>query len=292
MPRDALSGGPRPLTVSLTIRLLSCEFTVVTDCPTLERRLDGLVPHVTQRFPISRRHRLEARRTADGGYHLHEEGREPTREPDASAAARTLFWRMHELVLRAFPDSTVIHAGCATRGSRRFLAAGAANSGKSTLMTRLLYEGFRVHCDDLVLLHRGESVPYPRRFFIRPESVSLIPQLAAHAVDPFEWGGWEPGSLALDPSRLGFEWGIERAPVDAVFFLEREREAQAEARIEACPKYAMAARLMSQSCKPASGPRDWIRDICRTVDRADCFVLRSGELEASVSAIRSILDDR
>ena len=288
MPGDAFPGGSRPLTVGRIIRLLACEFTVVTDCATLERRLDGLVPHATQRFPVSRRHRLEVRRATDGGYDVHENGRGATHEPDASAAARTLFWRMHELVLQAFPDCTVIHAGCATRGNRLFLAAGAANSGKSTLMTRLLYEGFRVHCDDLVLLYRGESVPYPRRFFIRPESVALIPQLSVHAVDPFEWGGWEPGSLALDPSRLGFEWGIEPAPVDAVFFLEREP--RAEARMEACPKYAMAARLMSQSSKPASGPRDWIRDICGTVDRADCFVLRSGNLEASVSAITSVLE--
>jgi hypothetical protein len=290
VPPETLPGGSRPLTVGRTIRLLACEFEIATDCATLERRLDSLVPHAAQSFPVSRRHCFDAHQTGDGGYQLEEDGRPLAREPDASAAARTLFWRMHELVLQALPDCTVIHAGCATRGERRFLAAGAAQAGKSTLMARLLYEGFQVHCDDLVLLQHGEALPYPRRFFIRPESVPLIPQLAAHAVDPFEWTGWEPGSLALDPAELGFEWRIERAPIDAVIFLERDQDGRTQ--LERCPKYAMAERLMAQSNRPAGGARDWIRDICGVVDRTDCFVLRSGDLETSVSAVKGILDGR
>jgi len=237
---------------------------------------------------VWRRHRLEAYRVEGGGYRLQEDGRPLGPEPDASAAARALFWRMQELVLRALPDYTMLHAGCATRDGRRLLAAGSGYSGKSTLMTRLLYEGFDVHCDDLVLLHRSEVVPYPRRFFIRPESVALVPQLAARTWDPFEWGGWEPGSFALDPSALGFEWRIEPAPVDAVLFLERDTDGGA--RLEACPKYLMAERLMSQSSRPASGPRDWIRDVCAVLDRAECFVLRSGDLEASVVAVKRVLN--
>ena len=288
MPGEALPGGPRSLTASRTIRLLACEFDIVTDCATLERRLDRLVPRASQRFPVSHRYRLEARRAEGLGYRCQEDGGPAREEPDAAAATRAIFWRMHELVVQALADFTVVHAGCATRGGRRFLVAGSTQSGKSTLMTRLLYEGFEAHCDDLVFLRRGEAVPYPRRFFIRPESVALIPQLAARPVDGLEWEGWEPGSLALDPSALGFEWRIEGAPVDTVVFLERHPGAPA--RLEACPKYAMAERLMSQSSQPAGGPAEWIREICTLLDRTECFVLRSGDLEASVSALKRIFD--
>ena len=86
-----------------------------------------------------------------------------------------LFWRMHELALAALPEFTRIHAGCATWGGRRFVAAGPPRSGKSTLMARLLYEGFHVHCDDLILLQGGEVLPYPRRFFLRRAGAALIP---------------------------------------------------------------------------------------------------------------------
>jgi hypothetical protein len=246
-----------------------------------------MVAHPSQQFPVSRRHRIEARRAEDGGYRLQEDGCQLGDEPDASAAARRLFWRMHELVLHAMPEYTTIHAGCASWNGRRLLAAGAARSGKSTLMARLLYEGFDVHCDDLVLLHRAEAVPYPRRFFIRPSSVALIPQLATRAVEPFEWGDWEPGSLALDPTALGFRWRIEPGPVDAVLFLERGPDGQV--RLETCPKYGMAERIMLQSNSPAGGPRERIRDVCAVVDRAECFVLRSGDLEASVAVVKDLL---
>ena len=104
--------------------------------------------------------------------------------------------------------------------------------------------------------------------------MALIPQLVTQSVDSFEWAGWDPGSLALDPSMLGFEWRIEPAPVDAVLFLELD--AGGEARLEPCPKYAMAERLMFQSNQPAGGPGEWVRDVCAMLDRAACFVLRSG----------------
>ena len=55
------------------------------------------------------------------------------------------------------------------------------------------------------------------------------------------------------------------------------------------PKHVMAERLMFQSSPPAGGPGEWAKDICALLDRAQCFVLRSGDLEASVSAVKGIL---
>ena len=267
--------------------MLACEFEVAADCDNLLRRLEGLAPRPAQQFPVSRRHRFEARRVDGGGYRLHENGRLREHRPDVDAAVRALLYRMHELTLAALPDFSRLHAGCATWSGRRLVAAGPARSGKSTLMARLLYEGFDVHCDDLLLLRRGEVLPYPRRFFLRRDSVALIPQLVATAADLLEWEGWDPGSLALDPAALGFEWRIDRGPVDAVLFLERD--AGREARLAPCPKYAMAERLMFQSTQPSGGPGQWARDVSAMVDRADCFVLRSGHLETSVAAVKHAL---
>ena len=267
--------------------MLACEFEVISDCAELLRRLDHMVPRPAQPVLPGRRYQLAACRDG-GGYRLEENGRPIGRERDQAAAARTLFWRMQVLALEAVPEFSRIHAGCASRNGRRIVAAGPARSGKSTLMARLLFEGFDVHCDDLVLLRRGEALPYPRRFFIRPEAVALIPQLAARSIDPFEWGGWDPGSLALDPLVLGFPWRIESGPVDIVLFLERDT--CDTARLEASPKHAMAERLMFESTSPAGGPGDWVRDVCALVDRADCYVLRSGSLGASVSVLKEVLE--
>jgi hypothetical protein len=285
VPAEALRRGAGQLILRRDVRLLACEFELVSDGADVMREIDRFVPRPIQPILAGRRHRLEARR-ADGAYRLRVDGRPSGQEPDAAAAARTLFWRMHELSLAALPEFSRMHAGCASWGGRRIVAAGPARSGKTTLMARLLFEGFDVHCDDLVLLRRGAALPYPRRFFIRPESVALIPQLAARSVDPLEWGGWDPGSLAVDPSALGFEWRIECAPVDVVLFLERDA---AGARLEACPRHSMAERLMFQSNAPAGGPGAWVRDVCALLDRAACFVLRSGDLESSVSVVKDLL---
>lgn len=270
-----------------TIQLLACEFEVVADGAEPLSWLDRLVPRPTQSFSVSRRHRLEAHRNEEGGYRLHENGQPWGRHRTVAGTAATLFWRMHELALEALPEFTRIHAGCASWGARRLLVAGASGSGKSTLMARLLYEGFDVHCDDLVLLRRAEALPYPRRFFLRPTTAALIPQLVTDPEGTLEWAGWERGTFALDPSALGIEWRIDRAPVDAVLLLELDSGGRM--RLDSCSKHVMAERLMFQSRAPAGGPGEWARDVCAMLDRAECFVLRSGDLEASVSAVKGIL---
>jgi hypothetical protein len=93
--------------------------------------------------------------------------------------------------------------------------------------------------------------------------------------------------LALDPSDLGFEWRIERAPADAVLLLELDLGGPT--RLDACPKHVMAERLMFQSMAPAGGPGEWAKDVCAMLDRAECFVLRSGSLDGSVEAVKGML---
>lgn len=254
------------------------------DCDQLRALLDSLVQHAAQRYPVSRSHRFEVCR-AGGQYRIRENGQEGDPHADARSAVETVFWRMHLLALEALPEFTKIHAGCASWGGRRFLAIGPAQSGKTTLMTRLLYEGFAVHGDDMALLRGGEVLAYPRRFGIRPPTVALIPQLARLA-SPAD-GSHGTVGLALDPSELGFDWRIEPAPVDAVFFLEPNHGGSTE--LQAFPKYLMAERIMSQSTPPAAGPRDWISDICAMIRRADCYLLHFGDLGVAVSMVKAAL---
>jgi hypothetical protein len=221
----------------------------------------------------------------DGAYHIREDGRLWTAPVGAWALADTLVWRMQELALAALPEFTRVHAGCADWGGKRFLAVGPALSGKSTLMARLLFEGFAVHSDDLVLLRRGQALPFPRRFSIRRPTVALVPQLAALAQE--QVSGPTSDALALDPSELGFDWRIEPAPVDAVFFLEPNRGGATW--VETCQKLVMAERIMALSTVPAGGARAWIDDACALLERADCYVLRFGDLDTAVSDLEHTL---
>jgi hypothetical protein len=267
-----------------SVQLLACDFSLVADCEELLLALDGVVPHASQRHPVAHYHRFEVSRRGNG-YQLSEDGRELEPQPDASSAADFLLDRMHRIALAALPEFTKIHAACAAWRGKRLVAVGPAGSGKTTLMMRLLFEGFAVHCDDVVLLRQGEILPFPRRFRVRRNAVRLLPQVPAFAAE------MQNGRdhLALDPSEIGFDWQIEVAPADAVFFLERNHGGTTKLKV--CSKVAMAERIMSHSNPPASGPRAWLRDVSQLLECAQSFVLAAGELDAAAEAVKTVLSE-
>jgi len=219
-------------------------------------------------------------RRQDGRYRIEEDGAERAVKPTPEAAAVALGRRIHELALAALPEFTKIHAGCASWRGRQLLAVGPPRSGKTTLMARLLYEGFAVSGDELALVRAGQALAYPRRFGVRPQTLSLVPQMA------FLAGKTPSGSEAVvvDPAELGFDWTIAPAPVDAVFFLEPNHGGRTHLR--PCPQYLMAQRIMSQSTPPDAGRRAWIRDVCGILNPARCYTLRVGDLDVAVGALK------
>jgi len=262
---------------------LACNFVVVSDCQDFFDEFDVRIHHASQDFPASRCHRLEGWRN-DRGYSLKEDGRELDPQSDAKSAAEAILWRIQELSIAALPEFTKIHAGCASWRGKRFVMAGPARAGKTTLMTRMLYEGFAVYCDDIVLLRRGEVLPYPRRLWIRAEAIRLIPQIV-----PFVSRSRKMRNhFSVDPTELGFNWHLEEAPVHAVFFLEPNHGA--DTRLEEYPKYAMAQRIMSESNLPAAGAHAWIKDVVAMVDSASSYLLRCGDLDSAIEAVKSVLE--
>lgn len=262
------------------MRLLACRMEVSVDCDRLARWLAPMLQHAVQRYPVSRVHHLEARRDV-GGYLIVEDGVDRGAEPTVESAGYALTARMHALALAALPEFTKIHAGCASWQGRRLLAVGPPEAGKTTLMTRLIYEGFSVHGDELVLVKDGQVLPYPRRFGVRAATVPLIPGLAAARQ------GDSHGPLVTDPGALGFEWIIEAAPAAAVAYLEPNHGGTS--RLIPCAKYAMVQRVMSQSTPPRSGKSQWIRDVCDMLDVASTYMLMLGNLDEAVAAVREVL---
>jgi hypothetical protein len=266
-----------------SIQLLACNFSLISDCEEFVATLDSQVQHASQNYPVSRHYRFEVRRM-ENGYRISEDAIDRPSQPDADAAAESLVARMYDLSMEALGEFTKIHAGCASLNGKRMVFSGPTRAGKTTLMTRLLYEGFAVYCDDIVLLRQGIVLPYPRRFWIRSQAVALLPELAsvAHRMRQTQ------DHLPLDPTEMGLEWHIDEAPVDAVFFLEPNHGSATE--LVPCPKYAMAKLIMSQSVLPSGGAQDWINDVCAMLDKAESYVLRSGDLDSAVAAVKSALE--
>jgi len=258
------------------VRLLACRIEIAVDCERLAAWLDVMLSRATQRYPVSRVHRFAVRQE-DGGYRILEDGVAVGFERGPDSAGYALTARIHRLALAALPDFTKVHAGCATWQGRRLLAVGPPRAGKTTLMTRLVFEGFAVHGDELVLLKDGSALPYPRRFGVREPTLGLIPQLAERA----------PGPLVTDPSALGFDWVVEPAPVAAVFYLEPNHGGRTL--LTPCPKHVMAQRIMAQSTGPSGGKPQWIRDVCAILEPASSHALVVGDLDEAVGGIKEVL---
>jgi hypothetical protein len=279
--------GDRQVALARSLQLLACEFAFSVDGEQVVRWLEAALAGPRQEFPISRRHRFEVVREA-AGYRISENGTDLGLEAEPEAVGGRLLARAHELAMAALTDYTKVHAGCAVLGGRRILAVGPGRSGKTTLMTKLLYSGFEVHGDEMVLLRDGVAVAYPRRFGIRQPTLSLVPQ-----VEPLvpEWGR-APNShgyqvFALNPGDAGFEWRIAPGVVDAIVYLEPRRGG--DSHLLPCPQHLMAQRMMSQSEPPRAGRRQWIEDVCAVLGRAKCYTLEFGELNSAVAALRRAL---
>lgn len=269
------------------MHLLACAFALRLDCGRLAGWLDDSLPQARQEFPVSRHYRFEVTQ-AGGRYRIREGDLEIGVASDHGAAGEAVLARMHGLAMEALATYTKVHAGCAELKGRRVLVVGPGRSGKTTLMTRLLYEGFEVQGDEMVLLRDGVAVSYPRRFGIRQPTLTLVPPTEALAPE----GARSPNShgyqvFALDPSRAGFPWRIAPGPVDVVVFLDARRGEPSH--LSPCPQHLMVQQVMSQSTAPSRGKPQWIRDVSDLVGRARCYTLAFGELDSAVAALRRVL---
>ena len=266
-------------------RVLSSEFSVSVDEESAARVLDTLPFHAVQDVTSTHHHRLEVVRE-EQGYRIREDGQAQAHLLDVEAVGSSVQDRINALAMAEMGGYAKLHAGCATLGERGVLFAGPGRSGKTTLMTRLLHEGFAVQGDDTVVLRDGYAMAVPRRFRVRRGTLTLVPQLSARAP---AWALKGPPNgyhvVVVDPVDLGFGWRITPAPVDVVFFLVPKHGSPS--RVIPCPRYRMASMLMTESVPPATGARALIREIATLVARADCYVLELGELDSAVTAVNA-----
>jgi hypothetical protein len=257
---------------------------VRTDCKHVFRQLDFIAQDARQDSPISKELVYEIFRQ-DKGYLIVKDGVPCENRLGLQGLAYRLQWHIHGHVFEAIGECTRIHSGCAEHHGNRFLVVGDSGAGKTTLMTRLLYEGFRVHSDELVMVRHGKAVPFPRRFHIKGNSLHLLPQIRPFIERvPFVENGNGTKIFAFSPSEAGFDWLIENREVRLVFFVESNHGGKTV--VEKCPKYLMVQKVMPMTFFSNSRDHLKIGELCRTIDRAGCSVLRVGNLDSAVAAIR------
>ena len=271
-----------------TFQVLACEVSITTSCPQIADKLDYVTVRAVQHYPVSRQvsYRIER---ADDEYLVWENDDLSYRDGSADRVLIELFRRMYAAVYAQMADSPRLHAGCAEHDGMLFLAVGPKGVGKSTLMTRLLFEGFTVFGDELVFGLGREVIALPRPFHLKAPALRLLPQVAAVADRlPFVMGDAGEKILAFDPTDVGLPWSIRQGRPAAIFFLEPNHAGAT--RIEPCPKLGMIQSLMTQSMLEGDDAGAWIRSLGTLVRDAECYSLHVGELSTAAQLMRSALN--
>jgi hypothetical protein len=156
------------------------------------------------------------------GFAVSEEGDSLATVSTAEAAADLVHVRAHR---RAFELASLsgwarVHAAtvdlATVDGERvRVLVVGPSGAGKTTLATRLLFDGADVQGDESVLVRRGESLAVPRALHLKPGASAVLPELGAVLPELPVVGE----VTVLDPSRVVRPVTLRVAPVEHVVVL-------------------------------------------------------------------------
>jgi len=184
-------------------------------------------------------------------------------------------------------DYVKIHAACGSVDGRRFLLVGEKGAGKTTLITRLLFDGIAAHGDEKILVRGAKVIPTPRKFHLKAGTIPLVPELDSICKSLTSYPGYGVRTYYFAPSDAGFEWKIRWGPIDAIFYLLPRHGG--ETRLEVCPKWQMAQNLMLRSSDFDANPEGQMTDLCSLINRSNNFVIHIGELNGAVKAIREIL---
>ncbi|MFO7600344.1 MAG: hypothetical protein R6X27_11115 [Candidatus Desulfacyla sp.] len=270
-----------------TCTVIGIDIEVVTNCKTLDRRLHHVLVDSDENVPVSGTVAIEIQKR-EGNYLVIEGGEAIISSPDAEWITLYLHELINFRVAWHLKEFIKIHAASGAFRGKRFLLVGDKGAGKTTLITRLLFEGAAVYGDETVLLQEGDVMPFPRKFHLKEGTLPLLPQLAPICDKLTSYPAYYGGRFFfVDPTNAGFDWQITKGKVDSLFYLEPAHGEQSE--IQRCPDWLMVQKLLLQSSGFAISPESQIGELCHLVDRSDNFIIHLGELDSAVMLIKDVL---
>lgn len=284
---DSAGARANPLSYVEHIRLLSCEFEIRTNSPELVDRLSYITQRAEQDVTVEQRCTITVTWTGDE-FRVHGDGMDDDFEFSVTSALETLYQRLYGQAIATLPDHIRINAASGMQGARSFLIMGPERAGKTALALSLMLEGIDITGDGLVLLRDGEALPVPRKFHLREDSIGRVPGL--RVIDRFAGcinNPQEGRVVALDPLEFGKPWRIAPALVSTMLYIEPYDGARTT--LLRCGKVEMIRRVLPHCAPPISGRRDWLGDLCATIDRAETFVIKLGDLDSAVAATKGVL---
>jgi hypothetical protein len=204
---------------TVIIRTLSRELRIHTESDAAARVL--AYASANPQMPEEAPQRDDLTLDQSGRFFRLETPSQPPIEGSLESILAGVFGLLSKLLATEARTDPMLHAATASIGDARFVFIAEKASGKTTLILKLIEEGFAVEGDEHVVLRSGGAIPRPRRLHVKESSIALVPALASAIVaSPLttEWTGTR--IFACMPSIGGRPWRIACGPIHHVVFLE------------------------------------------------------------------------
>jgi hypothetical protein len=171
---------------------------------------------------------------------------------------------------------TWLHAGAAAKDGTVVLLAGPAGSGKSTLVVRLLEQGWRLFGDDVVPVdvNRRAALPLPFTPDVRTTPSATFDDHWAFIEQPKQM-------VAIPADRVAREQG----PIGAIVFPAFDRDRDARPSLAPISVVSAAEALARAFLYPTSDTRGVVTGAFRLAQRIACYRLDYRDATAAAAAL-------
>lgn len=187
-------------------------------------------------------------------------------------------------------DTAVVHAAAAEIDGKRIAFVGDKHAGKTTLMLRLIQDGYTVQGDENLVVTAEGTISNPRCLHIKEPSLDVLPALAEQIRSmPYviDWNG--NVIYSCPPSFSGQDWTIVEGPVDALVFLDPNfggssilSPLQGEHAFE---------RLLENAFLPPIGRARAVARLRRLILGRSCWRLQTGNLDQAIDHLRRLASE-
>jgi len=182
-----------------------------------------------------------------------------------------------------------LHAGAVTRSGRCLLLPGDPGAGKTSLVLGLLLRGWGLLSDEAAPIHpdTSEVHPFPRTLCIKDGCLGKFHGVDRNAVLDRPGSVLDVGGVSCVASRAFDMLPLDRsAPVGAIVFPSYTRGAPAS--LVQIPRAKGLGLLMRHALNRRAFPDRALSILGKLADRARCFELHSGSLEAALDLLHDI----
>ncbi|MEJ7584195.1 MAG: hypothetical protein WKF43_08940 [Acidimicrobiales bacterium] len=167
--------------MSTTFRCLELTFTAEATSPALHCLIDALYAPFAGEGAAASHFGIVGTDRSTPTFEVHADTRCALVTTDAALALAHLVWEIGQAVISASSDGPhlLLHAAAAERNGQAVLLPAPSHSGKSTMVTGLIANGFRYLTDDVAPLDplRKLILPYPKPISVTNWLWPLFPQL-------------------------------------------------------------------------------------------------------------------